>query len=243
MRAGARRWLTACGRPRSKPWRRRPALSASRESIFRTCSCYRLAALEVSYIEPAGRPAPRAAPRLRAVEKELGKHLLANSDSRLVSPRARWLWSHGGAGCPRRAGSAPPSCPHPDVHLVPRFLPVLHRHELQGLRRERNLRRGGAGPAGHGVPLDAVPSFSRKEKAALRYVQCMCRTPLEFTTRAVQDVKESFSPRGFVILASTCAQVNFWTRLIQSLGVPPAGFSADAPILDLPAWSTLKPST
>jgi hypothetical protein len=28
-----------------------------------------------------------------------------------------------------------------------------------------------------------------------------------------------------VILASTAAQVNYWARLLQALGVPPAGFS------------------
>ena len=28
-----------------------------------------------------------------------------------------------------------------------------------------------------------------------------------------------------VTIASTSAQVNYWTRLIQALGVPPAGFS------------------
>jgi hypothetical protein len=28
-----------------------------------------------------------------------------------------------------------------------------------------------------------------------------------------------------VILASTTAQVNYWARLIQALGIPPAGFN------------------
>ncbi len=91
------------------------------------------------------------------------------------------------------------------------------------------------------VSLDEVPTFSEKEKAALRYVECMSRTPLEFTSEAVQDVKRHFSPRGFVILASTCAQVNFWTRLIQSLGVAPAGFTEESSILDLDAYQTLLP--
>jgi hypothetical protein len=58
----------------------------------------------------------------------------------------------------------------------------------------------------------------------------------------VENAKKLFSPRGFVILASTCAQVNFWTRLIQSLGVPPAGFTANCEILDLEAYTTLKPT-
>jgi alkylhydroperoxidase family enzyme len=90
------------------------------------------------------------------------------------------------------------------------------------------------------VPVDNVPTFTGREKSALRYVECMCRTPLEFTTEVIEDVKRNFSPRGLVILASTCAQVNFWTRLIQSLGVPPAGFSAECSVLNLEAFETLK---
>ena len=39
--------------------------------------------------------------------------------------------------------------------------------------------------------------------------------------------------RGIVIVASTAAQVDFWARLIQSLGVPPAGFPTDCAILNL----------
>jgi alkylhydroperoxidase family enzyme len=92
------------------------------------------------------------------------------------------------------------------------------------------------------IPMDEVPTLTDADKAALRYVECMCKTPLELTTGAVENAKKLFSPRGFVILASTCAQVNFWTRLIQSLGVPPAGFTANCEILDLEAYTTLKPT-
>ena len=90
------------------------------------------------------------------------------------------------------------------------------------------------------APMEAVSTFTTAEKAALRYVECMCRTPLEFTPAAIEAARRNFSPRGFVILASTCAQVNFWTRLIQSLGVPPAGFSAECSVLNLEAYETLK---
>jgi alkylhydroperoxidase family enzyme len=91
--------------------------------------------------------------------------------------------------------------------------------------------------------MDEVPTLTVKEKAALRYVECMCRTPVAFTAEAVQDLRAYFTSRGFVILASTCAQVNFWTRLIQSLGVPPAGFSAECGVLNLDAYRTLRPNT
>ncbi len=90
------------------------------------------------------------------------------------------------------------------------------------------------------VSVSDVPTFTASEKSALRYVECMCRTPLEFTPETIEAVKQNFSPRGLVILASTCAQVNFWTRLIQSLGVPPAGFSAECSVLNLKDYGTLK---
>ena len=90
------------------------------------------------------------------------------------------------------------------------------------------------------MPLDGVPSFSDAEKAALRYVSCMCHTPLSFPRSVIDDMRGHFSPRGIVIIASTCAQVNFWARLIQGLGVGPAGFSTDAPFLDLAAFTTRR---
>ena len=43
-------------------------------------------------------------------------------------------------------------------------------------------------------------------------------------TDLVERVKSAFTEREFVILASTAAQVNYWARLIQALGIPPAGF-------------------
>jgi AhpD family alkylhydroperoxidase len=90
------------------------------------------------------------------------------------------------------------------------------------------------------IPLDDVPTLSAREKAALRYVACICRTPLLFIPDVIAAMREHFTERGMVIVASTAAQVNFWARLIQSLGVPPAGFSADCPLLDLDAYATMR---
>ena len=73
----------------------------------------------------------------------------------------------------------------------------------------------------------------------MRYVQCICATPLSFPAQVIERLKEHFTERGIVIIASTCAQVNFWARLIQSLGVPPAGFSK-CRILNLDAYTTMK---
>jgi alkylhydroperoxidase family enzyme len=90
------------------------------------------------------------------------------------------------------------------------------------------------------VPLESVSTFTRKEKAALRYVECICKTPLSFTEDVVGEMGECFSERGMVIVASTSAQVNFWARLIQALGVLPAGFSGTCPVLGLEEYATLK---
>ncbi len=90
------------------------------------------------------------------------------------------------------------------------------------------------------VPLEEVPSFDEKEKTALRYVRCMCSTPLSFPAQLIDGLRSFFSPRAIVIIAGTCAQVNFWARLIQALGVPPAGFSTQWPVLNLEAFTTRR---
>lgn len=90
------------------------------------------------------------------------------------------------------------------------------------------------------VPLESVASITARETAALRYVKCICSTPLSFTPEVISTMQRHFTERGTVIVASTCAQVNFWARLIQSLGVPPAGFTSECSILHLEGHATLR---
>ena len=71
---------------------------------------------------------------------------------------------------------------------------------------------------------EKVGSFSEREKLAITYTRLISNTPLKFQPEMVEKMKSAFSEREFVILASTAAQVNFWARLIQALGIPPAGF-------------------
>ena len=73
--------------------------------------------------------------------------------------------------------------------------------------------------------LEAVPSFSAREKLALEYARLVSRTPLAFPLEFIERLKASFTEREIVILASTAAQVNYWARLIQALGIPPMGVS------------------
>lgn len=72
--------------------------------------------------------------------------------------------------------------------------------------------------------IEQVTTFSEREKLAIAYARTISSTPLKFHPELVQKVKAAFTEREFVILASTAAQVNYWARLIQALGIPPAGF-------------------
>jgi len=118
----------------------------------------------------------------------------------------------------------------------------LNSREFQqkGISDEEILALQAAVRLGSSDSLDSVASLSPRERAALRYAECICKTPLEFSEAVLADMKRHFSERGIVIVASTCAQVNFWARLIQSLGVPPAGFSAECSILNLETYRTLR---
>jgi alkylhydroperoxidase family enzyme len=72
--------------------------------------------------------------------------------------------------------------------------------------------------------FEQVATFSEREKLAITYTRLISATPLKFHPDIVAKVKAAFTEREFVILVSTAAQVNFWARLIQGLGIPPAGF-------------------
>ncbi len=72
-----------------------------------------------------------------------------------------------------------------------------------------------------------VDSFSKEERVALIYVRDLTNTPAIDNTEAAYQMKIVFNERQFVIIATTMAQVNYWTRLIKGLGVPPAGFQTE----------------
>lgn len=73
-------------------------------------------------------------------------------------------------------------------------------------------------------PLMEVITFSKREILAIQYAILISQTPLKFPIDFIEELKEYFNEREIVILASTSAQVNYWARLIQALGIPPAGF-------------------
>ncbi|MEE9911200.1 MAG: carboxymuconolactone decarboxylase family protein [Deltaproteobacteria bacterium] len=73
--------------------------------------------------------------------------------------------------------------------------------------------------------IDAVKTFSPREILAMEYAVLISRSPLQFSQEFVDRLKAGFTEREIVILAATAAQVNYWARLLQAMGVPPAGFS------------------
>ena len=75
--------------------------------------------------------------------------------------------------------------------------------------------------------IEDVNSFSERERLAIQYARLVSQTPLKFQPDFFEQLRQHFYEREIVILASTAAQVNYWARLIQSLGIPPVGFSED----------------
>ena len=71
--------------------------------------------------------------------------------------------------------------------------------------------------------LEDVVTFTPLERVALTYARRISQTPLSFPPEFVATLRAHFTEREIVILAATAAQVNYWTRLIQALGAPPAG--------------------
>ena len=91
-----------------------------------------------------------------------------------------------------------------------------HEHRKAGITDEEAKSLRG--------DFERVTSFSEREKLAIAYTRLISQTPLKFYPDIVERVKSAFTEREFVILAGTAAQVNYWARLIQALGIPPAGF-------------------
>jgi AhpD family alkylhydroperoxidase len=63
-----------------------------------------------------------------------------------------------------------------------------------------------------------------REATAARYAEALSRTPVALDEALTTELRQRFTPREIVVLATTIAQVNFWSRFNQGLGVPSAGF-------------------
>jgi len=72
---------------------------------------------------------------------------------------------------------------------------------------------------------DSIPTLAGLERLAVRYARLVSQTPLRFHPAFARELRETFDEREIVVLATTAAQVNYWARLFQALGIPPAGFT------------------
>ncbi len=73
-----------------------------------------------------------------------------------------------------------------------------------------------------------------REALAARYATALSLTPVVLPSDLALALNRHFTPREVVVLATTIAQVNYWTRFNQGLGVPSAGFF-DESVCRLPA--------
>ena len=74
------------------------------------------------------------------------------------------------------------------------------------------------------LDLDLIPTFSEREKLAIRYTRMITQTPVVVSDAFMSEVKANFNDREIVVIVTTAAQVNYWARLIRALGIPSAEF-------------------
>jgi len=74
-------------------------------------------------------------------------------------------------------------------------------------------------------PLEHLETLAPAERLALQYARALTGTPARADGSLIAELRAAFSERELVVIASTIAQVNFWTRFNVGLGVPPAGVS------------------
>jgi alkylhydroperoxidase family enzyme len=68
-----------------------------------------------------------------------------------------------------------------------------------------------------------VPSLGERERLAIEFARAVTRTPPTLTAAVGRALRASFDEEEIVVLAATCAQVNYWARLVQGLGYDLAG--------------------
>lgn len=88
--------------------------------------------------------------------------------------------------------------------------------------------------------IESVQSFDGREKLSLNYAKNLTTSPIRISPDLLAGLRKAFTEKEIVVLAGTIAQVNYWTRLIQGLGVPPAGFTESCSLLHLKQYSTVE---
>jgi AhpD family alkylhydroperoxidase len=75
-----------------------------------------------------------------------------------------------------------------------------------------------------GLDAERWPALGAREHLAARYARCLSSTPVEVPRELQDRLRETYTDREIVVLATTIAQVNYWARFCNGLGVPAAGF-------------------
>ena len=86
-----------------------------------------------------------------------------------------------------------------------------------------------------------ISSLSPAEQAALQLAREVTATPIAVQSQTAAAVLAHFNEREYLLIAATCAQVNYWARLMQGLGVPPVGFSESCNLSPLYKLNTRPP--
>jgi len=177
---------------------------------------------------------------LARVERRLGKPLVAN---RILGWSPRTLVG---------SGLMEALVVHDDPEVPRRLLKLLRLLVSFRVSCPFCIDLNGQGHADDGVTEAEVraladgrfadlASLTDRERAALAYAACLTTTPVRIPEAVVTTMKEHFSDRAFTLVVATTAQVNFWARMIQGLGVQEAGFSPEATLYDLDRFRTRVP--
>ena len=68
-----------------------------------------------------------------------------------------------------------------------------------------------------------VPTLDEAERLAVEYAVLLSRTPIAVPREMGERLREHFTEREIVVLATTIAQVGYWARVAQGLGCPAPG--------------------
>ncbi|MEO5533821.1 MAG: hypothetical protein ABIR17_01655 [Pseudolysinimonas sp.] len=68
-----------------------------------------------------------------------------------------------------------------------------------------------------------VASLDAAERLAIEYSRLLTATPIAVPREMGDRLREHFTEREIVVLATTVAQVDYWARVVQGLGCPPLG--------------------
>lgn len=195
-----------------------------------------------SFIKPPDRPPVLLRLGIWLAEKITGKEMLP---ARLLS----WL--------PKAAvgsGILEALVAHKDKTISRRLLKLVRLQTAFTVSCPFCIDMNGSDYAEHGVSkeeiralrgliaMDAVPTLDKREKTALEYARLISQTPIQFPAIFIRKLQDTFDDREILVLGTTVAQVNYWARLIQSLGIPPAGFAEHCDILGVDDYQTLDQS-